>query len=122
MLPLKRWPVSNELVLYWTVGKVARCVLVSDEECLNLQILHEGSVVRHEAVADPRNARDLARRWHIDYDLIYGTEPEKSADPPCPACGDRASAAYVIHKGFEQRACRTCGHDWSVLCAQRVPT
>ena len=116
MLQLAKLPDSTELVLFWTAGKVSRCVLVSEKKRLNLQILSEGSIVRSEVIADPRNAPDIARRWRVEYDLKYGTEPQKSAEPPCPACGDRASAAYVIHKGLERRACRTCGHDWSAPC------
>ena len=118
MLPLERLPDINELVLYWTVGKTTRCVLVGEKKRLSLQILRGGSIVRCEAIADARNVRDIARQWQVEYDLQHGSEPHESPEPPCPACGDRASAAYVIHQGLERRACRTCGHDWSRPCAQ----
>jgi hypothetical protein len=117
MLQLReRLPDISELVLYWTAGRATRCVLVSEKQRLNLQILCEGSILRRTAIADPRNARDIARQWQVEYDMKARPERQESAEPPCPACGDRASSAYAIHKGLEQRSCRTCGHDWSLPC------
>ena len=113
MLQVERLPDVSELVLYWTLGKSTCCVLVSEKKALNLQIVRGGQIVRSEPIADPRNARDIARQWQVEFDLSYGREPQESAEPPCPRCGDRASAAYVIHDGLERRACRKCGHDWS---------
>ena len=106
----------QELVLYWTAGPSTRCVLVSEKNRLNLEILHEGAVVRRSANVDPRNARDLARTWQVDHELAYGPAPRNDAEPPCPCCGDTACTTYAIHKGHEQHFCRTCGHDWSVPC------
>ncbi len=109
-------PNTRELVLYWTAGASIRCVLVNEKDRLNLQILRQQEVVRGMPNVDPRNARDIARQWQVDYELTCDPAPDAIADPPCPACGDHASPAYAIHKGREQRACRTCGHDWSIPC------
>jgi hypothetical protein len=108
--------VLQEVVLYWTAGSSTRCVLVSEKNRLNLQILRDGSVVRRSADVNPRKARDLARVWRVDYELAYGPPPKGDAEPPCPDCGDTDSTTYAIHKTHEQRFCRACGYDWSVPC------
>jgi hypothetical protein len=106
----------EEVVLYWTAGTSTRCVLVSEKNRLNLEILRNGAIVRRSTNVNVRDARDLAREWQVDYELTYGPPPAHDVNCPCPDCGDTACTTYAIHKEHEQRICRTCGHDWSVPC------
>jgi hypothetical protein len=101
---------GQELVLYWTASPSTRCVLVTASRTVDLQLICDGVVKRRAADVDPRAARDIARRWQVEYDVARG--PSAAPAAVCSECGDEAPVIYSTNRGIERRLCQSCGHEW----------
>ena len=104
---------GQELVLYWKASPSTRCVLVTSKSTIDLQLIREGIVERRSANVDPRVARDIARRWQVEYEIERRRAGVPNGDV-CSECGDEAAVADETGRGTEQRLCQSCGHEWSV--------
>lgn len=102
---------ENELVLYWTSPPSTRCVLVGTGDGVDLQLMRDAVVVRRMLNVDPRFAREMARQWHVEFELtrVRSGAPDGTV---CPECGDDQSSLYRGMTGDQRRYCRACGHDW----------
>jgi hypothetical protein len=69
---------GSELVRLWALNDGTRCVLASAGSGLELQILHDGTVVRRAPCIDVRLARDAAQMWRIEWEIEHAPQSASS--------------------------------------------
>ena len=111
--------LDNELVLYWTSPPSVRCVLVGTGDGVDLHLIRDAVVVRRTLNVDPRFAREIARQWHVEFELTRVRDGATDG-AVCPECGDEQSSIYRGITGDQRRYCRACGNDWCERIEERA--
>jgi hypothetical protein len=101
---------ASEFVLAWALPDGTRCVLAVVGRSLELRIIRDDTIVRHDRFTDIACALEVAQVWRLEADMNDALH-QTGARVLCPECWEEAFAEDIEDGPFLFR-CPACDCLW----------